>query len=60
MRTDIAKSFVVRAPTAKVWDFLTDPARVARCLPGAAVTGQVDERTHAGTITVKVGPVAAT
>jgi carbon monoxide dehydrogenase subunit G len=60
MRTDIAKSFVVRAPAAKVWDFLTDPARVARCLPGAAVTGQVDERTHAGTITVKVGPVAAT
>lgn len=60
MRLDIAKSFVVHAPAAAVWDFLTDPVSVARCLPGAAVTHPVDERTHAGTITVKVGPVAAT
>jgi carbon monoxide dehydrogenase subunit G len=60
MRTDITRSFVVKAPAATVWDFLTDPARVARCLPGAAITHQIDERTHAGTITVKVGPVAAT
>jgi hypothetical protein len=57
---EISKSFVVKAPAEAVWDFLTDPAGVARCLPGAAVTHQVDERTHAGTITVKVGPVAAT
>jgi carbon monoxide dehydrogenase subunit G len=60
MRSDFTKSFVVHAPAAAVWDFLIDPVRVARCLPGAAVTHQVDERTHAGTITVKVGPVAAT
>ncbi|MCY4123304.1 MAG: SRPBCC domain-containing protein, partial [Acidobacteria bacterium] len=33
--------------------------RVAGCLPGASITGQVDERTHAGTIAVKVGPVSA-
>lgn len=57
---EISKSFVVNAPAAAVWSFLTDPVRVARCLPGAAITNQVDERTHAGTITVKVGPVAAT
>jgi carbon monoxide dehydrogenase subunit G len=55
----IEKSFVVRAPLAAVWDFLTDPHRVVRCLPGAAITEQVDERTWAGNITVKVGPVAA-
>jgi carbon monoxide dehydrogenase subunit G len=42
-----------------VWDFLTDPRRVASCMPGAAITGQVDERTWAGTLTVKVGPVTA-
>jgi carbon monoxide dehydrogenase subunit G len=60
MGMEISKSFVVKAPAEAVWDFLTDPAGVARCLPGAAVTHQVDERTHAGTITVKVGPVAAT
>lgn len=55
----IEKSFVIRAPLAAVWDFLTDPHRVVRCLPGAAITEQVDERTWAGTITVKVGPVGA-
>jgi carbon monoxide dehydrogenase subunit G len=59
MAMEISKSFVVKAPAAEVWSFLTDPVRVARCLPGAAITGQVDDRTHAGTITVKVGPVAA-
>jgi carbon monoxide dehydrogenase subunit G len=55
----IEKSFVIRAPLAAVWEFLTDPHRVVRCLPGAAITEQVDEQTWAGTITVKVGPVAA-
>jgi carbon monoxide dehydrogenase subunit G len=59
MAMEISKSFVVKAPAEAVWEFLTDPVRVARCLPGAAITGQVDERTHAGTITVKAGPVTA-
>ena len=59
MAMEISKSFVVKAPAGEVWNFLTDPVRVARCLPGAAITGQIDDRTHAGTITVKVGPVAA-
>ena len=59
MAMEISKSFVVKAPVESVWRFLTDPVRVARCLPGAAITGQVDERTHAGTITVKAGPVTA-
>src|SRR5215510_13467260 len=60
MAMEISKTFVVNAPADAVWGFLTDPQRVARCLPGAVITGQVDDRTHAGTITVKVGPVAAT
>ena len=59
MAIEISKSFVVKASPDEVWRFLTDPVRVARCLPGTAITGQVDERTRAGTITVKVGPVAA-
>src|SRR5262245_61114299 len=56
---EISKSFVVKASPEAAWNFLTDPVRVARCLPGAAITDRVDERTHAGTITVKVGPVTA-
>jgi uncharacterized protein len=55
----IEKSFVVRADPAAVWAFLTDPYRVAPCLPGAAITEKTGERAYAGTITVKVGPVAA-
>jgi hypothetical protein len=55
----IEQSFVVKAPAAKVWAYLTDPYRVAPALPGAAVTEKTDEATYGGTITVKVGPVSA-
>jgi carbon monoxide dehydrogenase subunit G len=56
---EITKSFVVKAPAAAVWEFLTDPYRVGRCLPGAAITDKVDDQTYTGTITIKVGPVTA-
>ncbi len=59
MGIPVEKKFVIEAPREEVWAFLTDPSRVAGCLPGAAITEQVDERTHAGTIAVKVGPVSA-
>ena len=59
MGIPIEKSFVVAAPAAAVWEFLTDPVKVASCLPGAAITGKEDDSTWAGTITVKVGPVTA-
>jgi len=59
MGMEISKSFVVKAPADAVWAFLTDPYKVARCLPGAALTEKVDDTTYAGTITVKVGPVTA-
>ncbi len=59
MAIPIKKQFVINAARRDVWAFLTDPARAAGCLPGAAITEQVDERTHAGTIAVKVGPVSA-
>ena len=59
MALQIEKTFLVKAAAAAVWGFLTDPRRVARCMPGAAITEQVDDRTYAGTITVKVGPVTA-
>ena len=59
MAIPIEKQFVINAARRDVWAFLTDPSRVAGCLPGASITGQVDEQTHAGTIAVKVGPVSA-
>src|SRR5438067_1827015 len=57
MAFEIAKTFTIKAPPAAVWEFLTDPERVAKCLPGAAITGKLDEKTWSGTMTVKVGPV---
>jgi len=59
MGMEITKSFVVKAPADAVWGFLTDPYKVASCLPGAAITGKVDDQTYTGTITIKVGPVTA-
>jgi carbon monoxide dehydrogenase subunit G len=56
---EISKTFVVKASPEATWAFLTDLRRVAQCLPGAAITGQTDERTYAGTVTMKVGPVTA-
>src|SRR3954454_4701512 len=56
---EITNSLVVKAPAAAVWEFLTDPYRVSRCLPGAAITDKVDDQTYTGTITIKVGPVTA-
>ena len=56
----IEKTFVVQTPVALAWNFLTDPQKVASCLPGAAITGHRDDNAHDGTITVKVGPVSAT
>jgi carbon monoxide dehydrogenase subunit G len=59
MALRIEKSFTVDAPRAAVWAFLIDPYRVASCLPGAAITEKIDERTYGGTIALKVGPVSA-
>jgi uncharacterized protein len=37
---------------------LSDPRRVATCVPGAKITEQVDEKRYKGTISVRVGPSA--
>ncbi len=59
MALHIEKTFTVKAAAGAVWEFLTDPQKVARGLPGAAITEKIDETTYAGTMTVKVGPVVA-
>lgn len=59
MALEITKNFVVKAPPAAVWRFLTDVQRVARCMPGAAIGDKLDDKTYSGTMTVKVGPVTS-
>lgn len=53
----IEETFSVAAPLAAVWRFVSDPNRVAACLPGAQLTGQDGANTFLGTMKVKVGPV---
>jgi carbon monoxide dehydrogenase subunit G len=59
MAFEIVKKFVVKAEPSAVWKFLIDPERVASCLPGAAITGKLDEKTYTGTMSMKVGPVSS-
>src|SRR5271170_2061895 len=58
MAMQIEKTFQVKEPIDQVWTLLSDPKRVAACVPGAKITEQVDEKTYKGTISVKVGPSA--
>jgi carbon monoxide dehydrogenase subunit G len=56
MAVKIEKTFQVQQPVEKVWAFLSDPRKVATCVPGAQITEQVDDRNYKGAISVKVGP----
>jgi carbon monoxide dehydrogenase subunit G len=58
MAIQVEKSFQVKEPIEKAWSLLSDPKRVAACVPGAKITEQVDEKTYKGSISVKVGPSA--
>jgi carbon monoxide dehydrogenase subunit G len=57
MALRIEETFDVRAPEDLVWRWLADPQQVVHCLPGAELTEARDERTFAGKVKVKVGPV---
>ena len=56
MAIQIEKTFQVEEPVDQVWSLLSDPRRVAICVPGAKITEQLNETTYKGAITVKVGP----
>ncbi|HEU4641572.1 MAG TPA: SRPBCC family protein [Gemmatimonadaceae bacterium] len=55
----IEETFTVQAPPDRVWRYLIDPRQVVECLPGAELTEARDDRTFAGRVKVKVGPVVA-
>jgi carbon monoxide dehydrogenase subunit G len=54
----IETSFAVPAPVDRAWDLLIDVPRIVPCMPGAALTQVVDERTFRGTASIKIGPMA--
>lgn len=53
----IEDRFTVRAPPDPLWAFLQDVERIAPCMPGAELTGAVDEHTWKGKVHVRFGPV---
>src|SRR5215467_10095641 len=56
MGIKIEKTFQVKEPVEAVWAFLSDPAKVATCVPGAQITEKIDESHYKGSISMKVGP----
>jgi hypothetical protein len=57
---DIERTFVVAAPRAEVWEFITSPERVAPCLPGCESVAMVAPGKYKVVVAVKVGPIKAT
>lgn len=56
MGIKIEKTFQVKERIEAVWVFLSDPAKVATCVPGAQITEKIDESHYKGAISMKVGP----
>ena len=59
MTTSINRTFEINEPIEKVWVSLSNPQEIVPCVPGAALTEQVDEDNYKGTVTLKFGPVKA-
>ena len=53
----IENTVEVDAPLDRVWALVNDIPRVAPCMPGAALTGVLDDQTYEGTVAVKLGPL---
>jgi len=53
----IDETFRVRAPIDQVWSFMTDPGRVAPCIPGCGDVEVVGERDYRATVKVGIGPI---
>ena len=56
MAVRIEKTFRVQEPIERVWNLLSDPRKVAACVPGAQITEAIDDRNFKGSISVRIGP----
>lgn len=59
MEVKLEKRYPLPVEPARAWAMLRDVRAVAGCMPGAAITEQVDETHYKGTVKVKVGPANA-
>src|SRR5690242_16484185 len=54
----ISTRFELAAPLDMAWAYLLDVEKIAHCVPGASLTEVIDDKTYAGKIEVKLGPIA--
>lgn len=59
MEVKLEKRYAMNASPAQVWTVLRDVRAVAGCMPGAAITEQVDASHYKGNVRVKIGPALA-
>lgn len=56
MEVKLDKRYPINATPEQAWAVLADIRAVAGCMPGAAVTEQVDDTHYKGTVKSKIGP----
>lgn len=59
MEVKLEKRYPLQVDPARAWRVLRDVKAVAECMPGAAITEQVDATHYKGSVKVKVGPANA-
>ncbi len=55
----LREEVTIASPPETVWPLLRDPALVASCIPGAALTAEGEGGAYQGTIQVRFGPTRA-
>lgn len=55
----IQDKFEIPSSVEEVWDFFLDIPKVSTCIPGVEKVEQVDDHTFIGSLSVRVGPIAA-
>jgi carbon monoxide dehydrogenase subunit G len=56
----INHQFEVARPVEEVWDMFQDVPAIAQCLPGATLAEARGNNVYLGSVSVKLGPMAAT
>lgn len=59
MEVKLDKRYPLEVDADRAWQVLRSVNSVAGCMPGAAITEQVDDTHYKGTVKVKVGPTTA-
>jgi carbon monoxide dehydrogenase subunit G len=54
----LSNTFEIDRPVVDVFDVFLEIDRVATCMPGSRLTGQLDDDTYEGEVKIKVGPLS--